>query len=109
METTNDFIGWLIKRITTTETERNESIEFNIAISKGGKLTAYKEVMEYYKSHNESCETYSKADLEKAFNDGYNLGSGEHVEIPYFDSDIDPNLTYFDIWYNDTYKNEVLI
>ena len=46
------YISWLEERIIETKKEKNVSDELNIRISKGGKLTAYKEVINYIKEHN---------------------------------------------------------
>ncbi len=47
-----EVISWLEKRISTTEVERDNSKELNVTITKGAKLTVYKEILEYIKSHS---------------------------------------------------------
>lgn len=49
---TSLYISWLEERIIETEKQKNDSDELNIRISKGGKLTAYKEVLNYIKEHS---------------------------------------------------------
>ncbi len=49
---TTKVISWLENRISTTEVERDNSKELNFTITKGAKLTVYKEMLEYIKSHS---------------------------------------------------------
>jgi hypothetical protein len=44
-------IEWLEKRIEMTESEKELSTEMNEKASKGGKLTAYKGMLDYVKTH----------------------------------------------------------
>lgn len=45
-----------MKRIEVTESEKETVTDINLVIGKGGKLCAYKEVLEYIKKH----ETYDQ-------------------------------------------------
>ncbi len=46
-------IEWLEKRISTTEQEIGEADELFEKVSKGGKITAYKGMLDYVKTHKE--------------------------------------------------------
>ena len=50
---TSGYISWLEERIIETEKQKNDSDELNIRISKGGKLTAYKEVINSFISQKD--------------------------------------------------------
>lgn len=53
-DNTNGIIKWLEDRIEATTNERkllNTDDNLNLMIGKGGKLTAYKEVLNYLKTH----------------------------------------------------------
>lgn len=49
-----NFVKWLEQRIDTVRSDR-KSIPFddapNLVIGKGGQLTAFKQVLDYYKKH----------------------------------------------------------
>lgn len=53
METSkvDNYISWLIDRIEKTTIEKQEVIDLNLKIGKGGKLCAYKEVLNYIREH----------------------------------------------------------
>lgn len=51
-----ELIKWLEKRISITEKEKNKTDEFNIMVTKGAKLTVYKEVLEYVVKNSKSLE-----------------------------------------------------
>ena len=46
-------IEWLEKRILATELEKENSSNMNTKIAKGGKLTAYKGMLDYVKTHKD--------------------------------------------------------
>jgi hypothetical protein len=43
--------SWLLNRILETSKEYSEEKNYEIKIFKGGKLTAYKECLEYFRNH----------------------------------------------------------
>lgn len=45
------YIEWLEKRIEQTQKEKDDSESLEIKVSKGCKLTAYKETLNYIKTH----------------------------------------------------------
>jgi hypothetical protein len=45
------YVEWLEQRIAVTTQEQLDATELNIRIGKGGKLKAYKEVLEFIKQH----------------------------------------------------------
>lgn len=47
----DNYINWLLKRINITEIELNDAHDLNLKISKGGKLCAYKECLNYIRKH----------------------------------------------------------
>ncbi len=49
-------IKWLEKRIEKTKMEKEMAVEINnmnLVLSKGGKLTAYKGMLDYVKTHKD--------------------------------------------------------
>ena len=46
------YIDWLTSRIEMTEIEKNTTNDTNLIVGKDAKLTAYKEVLNYIKTHN---------------------------------------------------------
>jgi hypothetical protein len=49
-------IKWLEKRIEKTKMEKEMAVELNnmnLVLSKGGKLTAYKGMLDYVKTHKD--------------------------------------------------------
>lgn len=46
------FLDWLEKRIDITTKEKNDTTELNLKIGKGGKLCAYKEVLNFIREHD---------------------------------------------------------
>ena len=44
---------WLLKRIKQTEAQKDNAEDVQLKISKGSKLTVYKECLEYIRSHRE--------------------------------------------------------
>lgn len=50
-DVTSGYIKWLLSRIEKTEKEIEDATEFNLKISKGAKITAYKESLKYIIEH----------------------------------------------------------
>lgn len=46
-----EYKKWLLKRIDISTTELNNTTELDLKISKGAKLTAYKEMLNYINNH----------------------------------------------------------
>lgn len=47
----NKYVNWLRKRISIIEIEKKDETYLQNKIAKGGKLRAYKEILNYYLTH----------------------------------------------------------